>query len=337
MVTEMVSESVPVLESPPIGGLRFRMFAGDADFPRMAAVITAAKIVDKVERVENAADLQRDYSHLVHSDPFQDLLVAEIAGEMVGYSRTSWYVDEKTRERIYVSFGFLQPQWRRRGIGRAMLHWNQAHLRQIAAGHPNSGERFFESFGYDQEAATTALLSGDGYQPVRHFYRMVRPDLENIPDLELPAGLEVRPVLPDAYRKVWEASTESFRDHWGFDPETETYESWIDQRLQQPDLWQVAWAGDEIAGMVLPYIDDLENQEYHRLRGWTENICVRRPWRGQGLARALIARSLRLLKEKGMEQACLGVDTQNLTGALRLYEKMGYQPVERSTNWRKPM
>jgi len=337
MVAETLIKSVVVPEAPAIHGLRFRLFAGDADFARMAAVIQAAKVVDQVERIDSEDDLRRSYSHLTHCDPFQDLLVAEIAGEMAGYSRTTWYVDLLSQERIYMSFGFIKPEWRHKGFGRAMLHWNQEHLRQIAAEHPQSGPRFFESHSREHEASAAALLTHDGYLPARHFNLMVRPDLENIPNLALPAGLEVRPVRPEQYRQVWEASCEAFRDHWGFDPEAESYESWLDQRNQQPDLWQVAWAGDEVAGMVLSYIDTLENQEYRRRRGWTENICVRRPWRGQGLARALIARSLSMLKELDMAQACLGVDSQNLSGALRLYESMGYQTVERSTNWRKAM
>ena len=59
-----------------------------------------------------------------------------------------------------------------------------------------------------------------------------------------------------------------------------------------PSLWRVAWQGDEVAGMVLSFINKDENEMYGRKRGYTENICVRRPWRKQGLAKALIALSL---------------------------------------------
>ncbi len=72
-------------------------------------------------------------------------------------------------------------------------------------------------------------------------------------------------------------------------------------------------------------------------RGWTDPICVRRPWRGQGLARALIMRSLRLLQEQGMLEACLGVDTHNPNGALQLYETCGYRQINSSTTYRKPL
>ena len=89
--------------------------------------------------------------------------------------------------------------------------------------------------------------------------------------------------------------------------------------------------------MVLNYVDRAENEAYNRKRGYTETICVRRPWRRRGVARALIARSLRELRDLGMTEAALGVDAQNPSGALRLYEGMGFRPVKRHTAYRKSM
>jgi mycothiol synthase len=87
----------------------------------------------------------------------------------------------------------------------------------------------------------------------------------------------------------------------------------------------------------LSFIDKDQNEIYGRKRGYTENICVRRPWRKQGLAKALIASSLVALKERGMTEAGLGVDSENTSGALHLYEFMGYRVVKRSTIYRKPL
>ena len=89
--------------------------------------------------------------------------------------------------------------------------------------------------------------------------------------------------------------------------------------------------------MVLSFIDQEENAEYGRQRGYTETICVRRPWRRQGLARALIARSFLALKERGMTEAALGVDAENLNGALQLYKSMGFGVVKRHATYRKKM
>ena len=89
--------------------------------------------------------------------------------------------------------------------------------------------------------------------------------------------------------------------------------------------------------MVLNFIDERENEEYKRKRGWTEDIAVLRPYRRQGLAKALIARSLKLHKSLGMTEAALGVDVDNPNGALRLYQGMGFRMVKEHTTYRKPL
>jgi mycothiol synthase len=335
--TEVIS-NVVVPEAPAIAGLTFRHFQGEMDFPQMVATINAAKLADGIERSDTVEDVRKNYDHLHNCDPFRDVLIAEVDASMVAYSRLWWYIDETSRVRIYNSFGFVRPEWRRKGLGRAMLRYNQAALRAIAAGHPQDMERYFESGGDDGEKENEALLQSDGYQAVRHGFSMVRPDLENIPDLPLPEGLEVRPVHPEHYRTIWDADQEAFRDHWGFVEGTEEdYQSWMSHRNFQPDMWMIAWDGDEVAGQVKSYIDYQENVEYHRLRGYTEAISTRRPWRRRGVAHALIALSLKLLKEKGMQEAALGVDTQNLSGALRVYEDMGFRVVRRTSIYRKKM
>jgi mycothiol synthase len=119
----------------------------------------------------------------------------------------------------------------------------------------------------------------------------------------------------------------------------EDYQKWLGEDEFQPDIWKVAWdvETNQVAGMVLGFILAEQNAKFHRRRGWTEDICVRRPWRRRGLARALIADSLRELRARGMTEAALGVDTENQTGALRLYESLGFRVVKRNTIYRKLM
>jgi ribosomal protein S18 acetylase RimI-like enzyme len=148
----------------------------------------------------------------------------------------------------------------------------------------------------------------------------------------------VRPVQLEHYRAIWEAECEAFRDHWGNEAVDESdFARWSDARRPtfQPHLWQVAWDGDQVAGMIRNYIDHETNAHFNRQRGYTEDISVRRPWRRRGLARALLARSLRVLRDEGMSEAALGVDTANPSGALRLYEDMGFRTVRHSTDYRK--
>jgi ribosomal protein S18 acetylase RimI-like enzyme len=89
--------------------------------------------------------------------------------------------------------------------------------------------------------------------------------------------------------------------------------------------------------MVLPRVDEVANRERDRKRGYTEHVFVRRPWRRRGLAKALLVRSLGVLKEEGVDEAELGVDSENDSGAYGLYERLGYV-TERTDIWfRKPL
>jgi mycothiol synthase len=336
MFTTKSIDTIFVLEKPPIPGLHFRGFQGASDFPKMAAVIQGSKDADQIERVDSAEDIARNYKHLVNSDPYQDMLFAEMNGQVIGYSRVEWF-EELGGKFVYVHLGYLLPAWRRKGIGRAMLHCNQRRLQEIATAHPQAIEHNYQSFTADSERGKTALFVNEGYHPVRHFYHMVRPDLEDIPSAPMPAGLDVRPVLPEHYQAIRQASLEAFRDHWGFSEDQEpTIAQWLDDPNFDPSLWRVAWDGDQVAGMVRSFIDRKENEEYNRKRGWTEDICVRRPWRRRGLARSLLVQSLYAVRERGMTEAALGVDTQNPTGALRLYESVGFKPAKRFTVYQKP-
>ena len=326
-----------------IAGLTLRGFQGEGDYTKMLAIIHACAATDGLERAEKLEDIENTYTHLHHCEPSSDMLFVEIDGETVGYSRTWWEVEGSGRWMGF-QFGYVLPEWRRKGIGSTLLGFNEQRLRQIAKQLKENGELpvdapcQLDNFVDASEKDRINLLERRNYRVVRYAFQMVRPDLENIPDLLLPDGVEVRAVQPEHMRLIWEASNEAFRDHWGYIPDPwEAFEQMIDDPDFDPSLWRVAWQGDQIAGMVLSFINKDENVMYGRKRGYTENICVRRPWRRQGLAKALIAQSLTALTERGMTEAGLGVDAENISGALHLYELMGYRVLKRSAVYRKPL
>jgi GNAT superfamily N-acetyltransferase len=325
-------------DAPTIPGLIFRPFRGPEDFPGMVAVYDACRPVDGYEWPTSVEDLARTFAHFEHCDPHQDMIFAEVDGEVVGYGRGDWY-REPDGTVLHDLTGHVAPAWRRRGLGRAILRWTEERQRQLAREGTEAGPHLFQISTQDTEQGMAELLLGEGYTVVRRWYRMTRPLEDEIPDAPLPAGLEVRPVTPDQYRQIYEASNEDFRESWGFaEPEEGWYAEWLeDPMAMQPELWQIAWDGDRVAGQVRNFINPTENAEQGRLRGYTEDISVGKPWRRRGLATALILRSLRMLKEMGMTEAALGVDTENVSGALRLYEHCGYRPVQSGSIYRKPV
>ena len=138
-----------------------------------------------------------------------------------------------------------------------------------------------------------ALLVSAGFEPVRYFFAMRRPNLDDQLDAPLPEGLEIREVRPEHLRAIWETEVEAVRDHWGATEPTEAgYQHFLTEASpEETALWRVAWDGDQIAGQVRSFILEEGNRRDGVQRGWVERIMVRRPWRHRGLARALMAAS----------------------------------------------
>ena len=336
-MTELDQTSTPVHipESPAIPGLRFRHFRGPEDFAALAQIYAAAAAADNDTWVVTAETIQKQYAYLNNCDIYRDVVLAEVAGAPVAYSRVEWW-DEAAGNRIYAMAGYVAPAWRRQGLGRALLKHNERRLRQIASEHASERPRFFQSAATAAAVGNAALLRREGYQAVRHGFAMVRDLAEPVGPTELPAGLEVRSPKPEQYRQVWEADAEAFRDHWGYRQPTENdYRGWLSWPHFEPSLWQVAWDGDQVAGMVQNFVNTEENAARGWRRGYTEGISVRRPWRKRGLATALINRSLAMFRELGMAEAALGVDADNPSGALRIYEGCGFRVVKQASTYRK--
>ena len=127
----MTEDRILLPEAPDIPGLAFRHFRGESDYPRMVAAITASTEADKNERADTVEDIGNAYSHLTNCDPYQDMIFPEVNGEVIGYSRGWWQEEPNDGPYLYTLVGFLVPRWRRRGIGRVMLHWMENRLRTI--------------------------------------------------------------------------------------------------------------------------------------------------------------------------------------------------------------
>ena len=193
-----------------IPGLAFRRFRGEDDFPAMVRIMTACNEIDRLEYNESVEDVAHVFEHLMNCDPSRDMLFAEIDGEPVAYSRVFWK-DEQDGPRLYISLGFVVPAWRRRGLGTAILRWNEKHARKIAAEHPAGIEKLHHVWTTDAEPGAMALFAAFEYRTVRTLIEMTRPTSEPLAACSMPEGLEVRPAEPAHFRAVWEARRRRMR------------------------------------------------------------------------------------------------------------------------------
>ncbi len=319
-------------------GFSMRPYAGESDVAIIVDIVNRELEYEQMPFREGLEDVAARYRYPSETfDPARDVTIAEVDGKPVAYGDRSWVDTTDGTYREYRSDGAVLPEWRRKGIGRALLAENQRLARKLAASQQTDRQMVFGSWTGERMAGASALLNGAGYKPVRWFFEMTRDLREPIPEVELPAGLEVRPVTTEMISQIWEADIEAFQDHWGgFDTSPESLQRWTERPAFDPTLWLIAWDGDEVAGGVINAIEAEENEALGLKRGWLHSVFTRRPWRKRGLARALIARSLDAIGERGMDTGILGVDADNPTGALGLYERIGFVIAERSTAWRRP-
>jgi GNAT superfamily N-acetyltransferase len=230
-------------------------------------------------------------------------------------SRLAAFANVRSRGAKISANGFVHPDFLGRGLGTAILRVTEGRARERGAPKLENGI-------LAADRAAVALLQANGYRDVRHYYKMVIGLEEPPPEPEWPDGLVPRPFEREHAHAFWAADDEAFADEWEYEPEP--FEEFVAKRLERPGfdpgLWTAVWDGDEIAATLIA--------DRRSGVGWIAGLGVRRPWRRRGLGLALLSRSFRQFYERGERRVALSVDTDNLTGATRLYERAGMH-VER--------
>ena len=288
--------------------------ATEADVPTVVAPVNEATPAAPVDEAEVRSWL---------SSPIEiDLaLVEDAGGEPVAYADLVRFGSEL--DRIWLDAQVPQRNGDDETVG-AAVDWAETTAR--SRGFPRL--RASASLG----SAVAAYLGRHGYRPIRHSFRM-RIDLESPPpEPDWPAGITVRTPAPGEERAVFEAVEDAFADHWEWTPAV--WEEWAHHMVEADDvdqtLWQVARDGDEIAGAcVCRYAPGEPGL------GWVRQLGVRPPWRRRGLGTALLLGAFRLFWERGTKAVGLGVDGENTTGAVRLYERAGMRVVHRFDTYEK--
>lgn len=309
-------------------GYHFRLFSA-ADVRNAAHLIYLSGCKDGEQRVLTEEIL---ISRLTDSavNPEKDLWVVEDAqGDLCAYAEGIWRGEG--RVRVYQTRSFVHPEHRNRGIGSAVVA-NQWRIVEETGrrflGGPirfRLGTRMLEA-----NAAAKCVLEKAGMKIARRFIVMNRglPG-DGLPDKQLPEGFRMLPwsACRNNDEAVWEAYNESFAEHWGFEKETlEKFRKKIDADLFQPEVSLILWDGGEVAGGSLNDMGDNAIKRQGRNQAWVHILFVRQAWRKRGLAKALLAHSMEKAMEMNHTSIGLNVDATNESGAVHVYERVGFYP-----------
>jgi len=259
-------------------------------------------------------------------DPAEDIrLVFAPDGQMVGY------IEVWTTSRPLVHpwmWGRVDPDYEDLGIGTWIMQWaEQRALRELPG--VAAELRFAPRVGTLREAEKPKRLFEDmGYRHIRSSYHMLINMDAPVPDPVWPEGITLRTFNPETDAEaVYRAEIDSFRDHFGYveQPFEEGFKRFrhfvLDVQDFDPSLLFLAVdeRSAEIAGLNICQAHSFDDPDM----GWVGTLGVRRQWRKRGIGLALLRHSFNEFYRRGKRKVGLGVDAQNLTGALRLYESAG--------------
>ncbi|MBA3347445.1 MAG: GNAT family N-acetyltransferase [Actinobacteria bacterium] len=238
--------------------------------------------------------------------------VAESAGRVVGYADL-----QESDGRADVDARSLEPD--------AVRELIRASVDRVRSGRPVWG------YASSNDEPTVDAYRAAGFEMIRHSFSMrIELDGEQ-PAPEWPDGVGVRPWREGDDPAFHAVLQESFAEHFGFEPRP--YGEWLQALAARPEtdrsMWYLALAGDEVAG----FVECSWHSSGDRTFGWVDELGVRSQWRRHGLGLALLRHSFAQLGERGAMRVGLGVDAENATGAVRLYERAGMHAERRYDTW----
>jgi mycothiol synthase len=244
----------------------------------------------------------------------------------------------RTEDRITLN-GVVDPAARRRGIGARLLRWQEERAAALhRARFPDlPGETQLSA--YESVTSQRALAAAAGYRDIRWWNEM-RHDLATLPEVPpVPAGLQVRPVTPELIEPLRVAHNEAFAEHFGSSERSpEIWTHWFTNPSHfRAEISFVVLDGDRIAAYQLAHFYPADAAATGHRTAYIGQLGTRAAYRRRGLGTLLLATGLAAFKEAGYAVAELGVDTANVTGALGLYERIGFVPVRRSVTAVKPI
>jgi mycothiol synthase len=231
--------------------------------------------------------------------------------------------------------GVCGPAHHGRGLGGALVDEAERASRTLV-GHDDALR--VRQWAASDELRVEALLRARGYACV---YRMARMAYDfgdgPVASVPLPTGLELRRfVAATDTAVVYACYREAFEDHWG--DRVEELDEWEHEAISgsdafDPALWQVAWDGSDVAGVLIGEADSAIDPD----RAYVAALAVRRSWRRQGLGEALLRLAFASFEARGKAGVVLLVDEQSRTGATRLYERLGMRREPAFAAWERSL
>lgn len=309
-----------------------------ADAPALTALLAATELVDHTGENYSEADIADELADS-SLDLARDTLAAVARdGSLAGYAGVRSASIVRDVDRVFLEGGVL-PSRRGEGLGRRLLEWAEQRGAALhEERHPTAPGELGIAVGAGIPSLQR-LVRARGFQPVRWWYGMKRSLAELPPVPAVPAGLRLVPYDAAHDEALRLAHGEAFADHWGsVPPDPQRWAHWFTgSHAFRPGISWLVLDGPEIAAYLLAYFWEADATATGLREAYIGQVGTRAPWRRRGLGGLMLARALAGFEADGYDQASLTVDTGNPTGALGLYERVGFGVDHETVSWSRPL
>jgi len=307
------------------------------DVDAVAALLEAAEKVDDTGEHLDADDLTEWWVNELVDLRRDGLAVQDEDGAVLGYATAIAPPTFRDAFAVYLE-GRVHPEHRRRGIGRALLAWQLERGAEIhAERHPEAPARLTVGV-FETMPSLVSLVEHAGLTAVR-WYRVMQRPLTGLPARREVPGVELVPFTWDRDDEVRRAHNAAFVQHHGSSERDAA--SWqvmfTGQRAFRPDLSVLAVEDDVVVAYALVYVYESDTRATGVREAHFGQIGTLPEARGRGLASATIVEAMRVAAGSDCELAGLQVDSENVTGALRLYEALGFATRRTSVSWSRAL
>ncbi|MDQ4085229.1 MAG: mycothiol synthase [Actinomycetota bacterium] len=273
---------------------------------QVQALVEAATAADGVRPFNEAVMLALRYGA---ADAVRHVAATAQDGEWVGYG----HLDLTDRLQGASAEVVVHPDRRRQGIGRALV---QRTLQEAAP-------LTLRLWAHGHHPAAGRLAAALGFTRVRDLWQMRRSLHAELPKVGLPDGVTLRAFRPGVDDDAWlRVNARAFADHpeqgamTAADLARRTTEPWFDA-----DGFLVAERDGDLVGF---HWTKVHAGGEHDPIGEVYVVGVDPDAQGLGLGKALTLAGLWHLRDRGLDQVMLYVESDNAP-AIAVYERLGFR------------
>lgn len=310
-------------------GLKWQQLQA-ADLAELITLIRYCEVADKSLHSVSEQRLSLFLEYNLGVLPAEALVGRDTTGKIQAFAAVEIQIPDVDLVRAEV-VAFISPEFRGRGIGRAVLKWQEQRARQLFVSVVEPDAQLEARLANLVDAHMNdrrRLYMAAGFSPKRTFDVMYYSfTTEQVTAVSPRNNYVIEPWTVVAETTLQQMHDRAFADHWGTLEETRSW--WTLARPALEPRWSYAAFSStgELAGYIMVCKHPARWVAAQRSEAYIELLGVSPEARDYGVGKALLTHAMAAVQASHINAIGLDVDCDNSHGAREFYKRMGFVSV----------